>query len=196
MLRLLLPRIALRDLPPMFGVALVGAVVAGVYGMLHDQVTYTISPEYFTKLKFHQFDYADFGFPNRVFVAEVGFLATWWVGFVCAWFLARRMIPGQARPEALRKISVGFAIILGCALLSASIGFGYGLWRGPGADNSAWELRLSLLGVERGWSFIRVAYIHNASYLGGLVGLILALACVRRAGTSEECKLDDATAAG
>ncbi len=191
MLRYLLPRIALRDLPPIVGVALVGAVVAGIYGMLHDQVTYTISPEYFTKLKFHQFDYADFGFPNRVFAAEVGFLATWWVGFVCAWFLARRMIPGQARPEALRKISVGLAIILGCALLSASIAFGYGLWRGPDGENSAWQSRLSQLGVEQGWSFIRVAYIHNASYLGGLVGLVLALACVRRAGTSTTRRSED-----
>ena len=28
------------------------------------------------------------------------------------------------------------------------------------------------------WSFVRVAYIHNAGYLGGLVGLIVALVVI------------------
>src|SRR5690242_10176342 len=112
MLRFLIPRIALRDLGPMIGVAVVGAIVAGVYGMLHDQITYTISPEYFTKLKFDQFAYAEFGFSERVFVAEIGFLATWWVGFFSAWFLARRLVPDQPRPRAFRQIAVGLAIIL------------------------------------------------------------------------------------
>jgi len=150
-----------------------------VYGTLHDQVTYTISPEYFTKLKFDQFHYADFGFPDRVFAAEIGFLATCWVGFFGAWFLARRLIPKQPRSRALRQISIGFATISACALLSASIGFGYGLWRGSGADYASWQSTLSYLDIENDWAFIRVAYIHNASYLGGLVGLVLALAFVR-----------------
>ena len=73
----------------MLGYAGLGAVLAGLYGILHDEITYTISPEYFTRLKFYQFDYADFGLPPRVLVAEIGFLATWWVGFFAAWFLAR-----------------------------------------------------------------------------------------------------------
>ena len=60
----------------MFGFAVTGALIAGAYGILHDQITYTISPEYFTKLKFEQFHYANFGLPRRVFVGEVGFLAT------------------------------------------------------------------------------------------------------------------------
>ena len=84
MLKYLIPRIALRDLPPMLAAGLVGAVIAGVYGTLHDQFTFTISPEYFTKLKFDQFRWANLGLPERVFVAEIGFLATWWVGFFCA----------------------------------------------------------------------------------------------------------------
>ena len=175
MLRFLIPRIPLRDLPPMFGAGFVGALIAGCYGILHDQVTHTISPEYFTKLKFEQFRWANWGLSERVFVAEIGFLATWWVGFFCGWFLARRQIPGQTRATAWRKIMIGCAIILLCALLSAGVGFGYGLWRGPDADYFAWRTTLAYLHIEDQWSFIRVAYIHN---LGGLIGLILALTCV------------------
>jgi len=99
MLRFLIPRIALRDLPPMFAAGLLGAVIAGGYGILHDQITYSISPEYFTKLKFEQFRWANYGFPERVFVAEIGFLATWWVGLFCGWFLARRLFRDKRRAQ-------------------------------------------------------------------------------------------------
>ncbi|MBC7854004.1 MAG: hypothetical protein IAF94_11250 [Pirellulaceae bacterium] len=178
MLRYLIPQVALRDLPPMFGVGIVDAIIAGTYGILHDQVTFSISPEYFTKLKFEQFRWANLGLPERVFVAEIGFLATWWVGLFCGWFLARRHIPGQSPISAWRKIMIGCGIILLCALPSAGAGFGYGSWRGPNADYSPWRTMLDFLHIEDHWSFIPVAYIHNASYLGGLIGLILALACV------------------
>ena len=179
MLRFLIPQLALRDLPVMLSVAAIGSVVAGVYGILHDQITYTISPEYFTKLKFDQFDYADFGLPPRVFVSQIGFLATCWVGFFCAWFLARRFVPRQTRRSALRQIAIGFAIIFACALLSAGVGFGYGVWRGSNADYSSWRPMLNSLDIQDQWAFIRVAYIHNASYLGGLLGLVVALLLVR-----------------
>jgi len=162
----------------MFAAGFVGTLVAGVYGMLHDQITFSISPEYFTKFKFEQFRWADLGLHERVFVAEIGVLATWWVGFFCGWFLARRHIPEQSRVAAWRKIMLGCGIIVLCALLSAGAGFGYGLWQGPDADYSSWRTMLDYLHVEDRWSFIRVAYIHNASYLGRLIGLILVLACV------------------
>ena len=179
MLRYIIPKIALRDLWPMAGAAICGALVAGVYGVLHDQLTYTISPEYFTKLKFDQFAWANIGLPDRIFVAEIGFLATWWVGFFCAWFIGRRVIPGQPRHRALRRICTGCLIVFVSALSLGIMGFGYGVWRGPDADYSFWERTLSDLDIEHKWPFIRVAYIHNAGYLGGLTGLVLALVMVR-----------------
>src|SRR6185503_8995132 len=100
MLKYLIPRIAWIDVPAMIGIAIVGSIIAGFYGVLHDQITYSISPEYFTKFKFKQFEYANFGLGDRIFVSTIGFLATWWVGFIAAWFLARRLTPCQPRHHA------------------------------------------------------------------------------------------------
>jgi hypothetical protein len=61
---------------------LLGGIIGGAYGAIHDQISYTISPEYFTQFKFHQFRYADFGLPNRLFVAIIGFLATWYLSLI------------------------------------------------------------------------------------------------------------------
>jgi hypothetical protein len=163
----------------MFGTAIVGALLAGAYGILHDEITFSISPEYFTKLKFNQFDYADFGLGDRVFVATVGFLATWWVGFIAAWFLARRLIPNQLRSRAYCQLRSAFACVFAVGLLFGTIGFIYGLWRGPNADYSYWAPAVDELGIADTWAFVRVAYIHNAGYFGALIGLIIALTLFR-----------------
>ncbi len=162
----------------MLGISFLGAIVAGLYGILHDQITYSISAEYFTKLKFHQFDYANFGLPVRGFVAEVGFLATWWVGFFSGWFLARIAVPIWPLAVALRRSLIGFAIILGFALAAAVAGYVLGII--PSADFSNWDDTCTNLGITDSRAFVRVAYIHNAGYLGGLIGVIVAIIHMRR----------------
>jgi hypothetical protein len=176
---LLYPRVALSDLPAMFRQATIGGLVAGCYGVVHDQITYSISQEYFTRFKFAQFHFADFGFPTRVFVAEIGFLATWWVGFLVAWFMARLTVPTFPRALAFRLNLRGFILLLAFAVGAGAIGYGLGLCHG--ADYAAWDGWKARLGVLDLPSFVRVAYVHNASYLGGLVGLVAALLYLRKA---------------
>ena len=176
-MNLLYPEIRFAWLPSMLRYAMLGALLAGLYGVLHDQITYSISHEYFTRLKFSQFHYAEFGLPPRVFVAEIGFLATWWVGFIAAWFIARITVPAFPPPRRFLHTIQGVLIILACALASSGAGYILGLLHG--SDYSAWEAFASRLGVVDLPGFVRVAYIHNAGYLGGLVGLIVAIVYLR-----------------
>jgi hypothetical protein len=162
-MNLLYPNIRLSLLPAMFGYALLGGLGAGIYGILHDQITYSISPEYFTRLKFHQFHYANFGLPTRIFVGEVGFLATWWVGFFSAWFLARVTVPTFPPHVALRYTTQGFLIVIGFALAAFAVGYVVGIVRMSDGDISGWEPIAEMLKIEDVPSFVRVAYIHNAS---------------------------------
>ena len=136
-------------------------------------MTFSISQEYFTRLKFSQFHYADFGLPPRVFVAEIGFLATWWVGLAAAWFIARITVPVFPRAAAFRHSVRGFSIIFASAVAAAIVGYLASLLHGP--DYSAWEDFASTRGVLDLPGFVRVAYLHNASYLGGVVGLTAAI---------------------
>jgi len=41
-------------------------LLSGLYGIIHDQISYTVSPEYFTKFKFQQFGLDGMTLPNRV----------------------------------------------------------------------------------------------------------------------------------
>ena len=121
-----------------------------------------------------------------ILVWETGFLLptsvfsrSWWVGFVLAWFLARRYVPEQPRHEALSKIALGFWYVLITGLAAGLVGASYGFWSGPDTDYSAWDFFAYQYQIKDIESFVRVAYIHNASYLGGLIGFLLAMVLIK-----------------
>jgi hypothetical protein len=160
-------------------IALMGSLLAGLYGAAHDQLSYTISPEYFMKLKAPQFWYADFGWPPRVFAAEVGFLAGWGVGLIAGWLLARlglAQLPAGCRRAATLR---AFAIVAGLTLLGGASGLLLGYWRTQ-ASLEAWNEWQELLRLDDLRGFVQVAYLHAGSYAGALLGLLVALWQVRR----------------
>ena len=179
MWKYIVPRIERSDRTPIVGTAIVGGLIGGLYGLIHDQITFSISAEYFTKVKFHQFRCVDVGFGDRVFASTIGFIATSLVGFVAGWVLARRLIPAQPRGTAWRQIRASFVCVFACGLLFGLLGYGYGLWRGPDAGYFAWDWAIQKYAIEDRWSFVRVAYIHNGGYLGGAIGLTIAILTIR-----------------
>ncbi len=135
-----------------------------------------MSPQYFTKLKFVQFHWADVGWPPRIFVAQIGFLASWWVGFIAGWFIGRIIVDQTAAGEQRRQAIRGFTIMFCFAIAGSFGGYVFGLMHKP--DYAQWSYF-----AERSISdlpaFVRVAYIHNGSYLGGFIGLLAALAFLK-----------------
>ena len=100
------------------------------------------------------------------------------VGFIAGWFIARVAVPACSPPEALGRCSRGFLIVIACGFAATIIGYVLGLLHR--SDYSAWESMASRLGIVDLPSFVRVAYIHNASYLGGLIGLVTAVIYLRQ----------------
>jgi len=179
-LDLLIPRFPLRQLPAILAIAALGALLASLYGILHDQLTYTISPEYFTRLKFQQFAWANLGLPPRMFVGEIGFLASWWVGLIGGWLVARA---GAAQlPFAIRwtLVARSFALVAIITLTAGLIGWLWGSAVVSSSSLSAWQIARQSLGVRDLPSFVTVAYIHNATYLGAALGILIAIFYIRR----------------
>ena len=167
----LIPSASGRDLRSATKLALTGAVLAGLFGVLHDQITYTISAEYFTRMKFDQFRAADFGFPPRGRVALIGFLGTWWVGLIGAWFLARLAVRKWQRPE--KPVMKALLAIIGIAVAFGIAGY----FAGPAllSNRAGWSDALAGMGVTDAQAFHRVAAIHLGSYAGAFLGWLAML---------------------
>jgi len=153
---------------------LVAMVLAGLYGMIHNQISYTVSEEYFTKFKFNQFGLDGCPWPNRVKAAAVGFLASWWMGVPIGLVVGTF---GFVHPSARRMLTVtlwSFAVVIGFTLLFGLGGLGYG-WiqtrRVNIADYQGWYIPDGLVDVRR---FLCAGYMHNSSYLGGLLAIFVA----------------------
>lgn len=142
-------------------------LIAGLFGALHDQVSFTIGPSYFFDLKFDQFRIPD-QFHNRVGAAIVGWQASWWMGLMLGIptvLLALIVLPKPLFP-GLRAI---WRATL-CAALGAGIGLGIA-YLSPEIPN----------GFPDDIGFFRAAVMHEGAYLGGAVGLIAALWTIWRA---------------
>ncbi|MEM1355453.1 MAG: hypothetical protein AAGC44_09850 [Planctomycetota bacterium] len=163
-------------IPPL---VMVACLFAGLYGMAHDQLSYTLSPDYFHHLKFEQFGiWHD---PHvRVGVAQVGWMATWWMGLCIGapLTLAGLMVPGIA-PYA-RAVIKSFVIAIATAAITGAIGLAVAIpfpveeLYAPNAPFPA--------GVSDREAFLEVGVMHNASYLGGGIGLLVAIAYLLHTG--------------
>lgn len=148
-------------------------LVGGVYGIIHDQLTYSISPEYYTKFKFFQFGLMDLGneaiFPNpRIEVSVVGFMATWWMGLPIGLILGLIGLVHKDSKQMFRVTLRAIIVTVIVAFATGLIGLAYGkIYLADTGVN--WWFPDNL--IDKG-NFIAVGSMHNFSYLGGLTGLI------------------------
>lgn len=157
-------------------VSLAGSALAGLYGILHDQLTYTISREYFTRFKFFQFHYAAPANGNeRLFAGTIGFLATWWVGALVAWVIGRVQIWRKGELPSRQRLASSFAIVWAGSALGACTGWLWSLHRRRTGFDRGWIDWTEEIGVQDAGAFLTVGFIHNGSYLGGVFGTFAAL---------------------
>ena len=154
----------------------VAIVIASIYGVAHDQVTYTISPEYYTKFKFIQFNLADTVAAQhmtqpRSAVVMTGVMATWWMGLGIGLVLGLFALAFRNGDMMFRSALTALWIVLGIAVLMAMVGYFYGHYvlAKKGVD---WWLPPTLVDKT---AFITVGSIHNFSYAGGGIGMLAGI---------------------
>lgn len=169
-----------RKILTIFLVAAMASVITGFYGVINDQITFSISSEYYTKFKFIQFNLANennidkIKFP-RIFVAIVGFLATWWFGLVLGFILGLFNLI-QTSWQKLFKVSFNALLIaILVTFITGILGLFYGFFflsHQPRSNFEGWFIPYNL---ENFRNFIAVGSMHNFSYIGGILGLIVAI---------------------
>ena len=144
-------------------------VLAGIYGMLHNQISYTVSHEYFTKFKFNQFG-IDRDLPERVGAAQVGFLASWWMGLIISLFIVPvGMIFKEPKRFFIQALKA-FGVVALTALLTGMVALiiSYHTTYAPDALRQVGSAAQNL-------AFRRAGTMHNHSYLGGGIGIITGI---------------------
>ncbi|BDG04802.1 hypothetical protein [Anaeromyxobacter oryzae] len=156
-----------------YGFLLFATVASVAFALLHDQVTATISPEYFLTAK----GLANDPRPFRAAVAILAVKASYWVGLVIGTTLLVANNPSPRRPQ------IGYAMLVKLAalpLLFAVLGAAVGAAMFRGIDLGLRSAAIAVVGAGAASRFLVVWGIHAGSYLGALVGGIAAVTIVVR----------------
>lgn len=164
----------MRKLAVLMGFVLAAMVAAGLFGVVHDQISYTVSSEYYTRFKFLQFRVQCGALPYRFCVAQVGWVATWWMGLLLGLLTGLPALFYRTARSMLRHLWFSLFLAMAVALLCALAGLAYGWWQTRnGVDMSqyaGWFVPQGLRDLRR---FICVGYMHNAAYWGGALAVPL-----------------------
>jgi len=136
-----------------FPVLLAAACVfSAVYGALHNQISYTLSPWYFASYQF-----GHFGIPmsqwNRVGATLVGIYGTYWMGLIIGppVLLVGLILPGWK--AYLKHTLIAFGVVTGTALLVGLVALTVARFSSPSSQH---------------WA----SAMHDYGYLGGLLGIV------------------------
>lgn len=151
-------------------VVIICALTIGIYGALYDQLTYSISSEFFTKFKFLKYNFATgdeaiLSFP-RFWVAIAGFLSTWRLGAVIGVALGA-FVPHITDRKYFRFL---FKTLM-WTILGVSFAGLYGLLYGKyylaprGVD---WHFPDNIMDLN---SFIIAGSMYNYTYAGGFFSI-------------------------
>ena len=161
----------MRKLIVYLSLVFVAIVMAGIYGAVHNQLSYTISSEYFTKFKLYQFGYLDAQVPERIRASLVGIRASWWMGFPISLLAG---FPGFIHPDHKKMLRVSIQAFLVALAFTFIFGLGgllYGFWQTSNLDISAFSDWYLPFGLEDPRRFICAGYMHNSTYLGGILSI-------------------------
>lgn len=143
-------------------------LIGGVYGALHNQISYTVAPEYFTALKFLQFDIPQ-SMPQRLGAALVGWHASWWMGMFIGVPIA---LLGMGIPDVRAQVRSFLLVAIAVVALTLVLG-GISLLL-PVAPASL-ERAQNFPGVSDPGAFARAGMMHSNSYLAGALSMPLGL---------------------
>lgn len=154
-------------------IILVATVIAAIYGVAHDQLTYSISPEYYTKFKFIQFNLADALAAQhmtqpRSAVVMVGILATWWMGLYIGVLTGLTAFVFKDAETMFQSALQALGLVLLFTIIAGVCGALYGHYALSKRGFGGWLPRH----LNDRPSFITVVAIHDGSYLGAVIGLV------------------------
>lgn len=164
--------------PTFFLLIVLAGIAAAAFGALHNQLSYSVGPTYFTNLKFIQFNISG-TIPERLGAAYVGMMASWWMGPLVG--LPAFLYGLLAVPTARSYLAAGLGSIFIVVLL-ATFGALAGLLGGLLADSSGFlDDSMTFPEGPTRQDLLRAGFMHDASYLVGALGLIAAIFPMRRA---------------
>ncbi|MEO0473667.1 MAG: hypothetical protein AAF206_28910 [Bacteroidota bacterium] len=145
-------------------------IIAGLYGFLHNQISFLFSTEYFSQFKLAAFGLGQPILSDRIRAGMFGLLSSWWLGFLFAFVIAVfawQKIRTAYLQNCFRAAGIIILVSLGSGLLGLIIGYIFsdmlatGVFIPPGVADTT--------------SFVAVGIMQKMGFYGVFPGLVIAV---------------------
>lgn len=140
-------------------------LLSSIYGALYEQITFSVSSEFFTKMRFQKYGIID-STNERWDAAIIGIKNTWGVGFGLGILLSLAGLLHTSNKKMIIATVQSFLIALFTSFLFCLLAF---FFSEPAAD-IALEIN-----VENKAAFNKVLSMNNYSYVGAVIGMFIGL---------------------
>ncbi|MEM9542855.1 MAG: hypothetical protein AAGA60_25610 [Cyanobacteria bacterium P01_E01_bin.42] len=149
---------------------IIACAIAGIYGVLHNQISYTVSPDYFHQFKFIQLNLAP-ALQGRLGASLVGLISSWWMGIFISPFLLPIGFKRLSKQRYFISMLQAFAIAALTSLVASAIALLLAfIFVTP--DNVG-EITIGDRQINNPAAFVRAGVMHNFGYLGGFLGVVM-----------------------
>ncbi|HVD97624.1 MAG TPA: hypothetical protein VNB90_05415 [Cytophagaceae bacterium] len=145
---------------------LLAIMIAGVYGALYDQITFSISNEFFTQMRFARLGIVEGDVNTRWEVAKIGFVNTWSVGLVLGSILSLIGLLHADNKKMFYTTLQAFLIALGTGFLLGMIAY---FFSAPSENVSEG------VNIVDQKAFNKVLSMNNYSYNGAIIGMFIGI---------------------
>ena len=151
-------------------IILFSVIIASIFGAIHNQLSYSVSNEFFENFLFGNFGTNEWNLNDkRIEASLVGILGTYWVGFLLGIIYAVIFffINTENNFKFIFK-AISLNILL--ALIGSIIGYFIGFLI-PWEDSGIWME----FGTQNSQKYVQANFMHSGAYYGGILGLIFGI---------------------
>ena len=151
-------------------IVLFSVIIASIFGAIHNQLSYSVSNEFFEDFLFGNFGSNEWNLNNkRIAASLVGILGTYWVGLLLGIIYAVIFLFINSQNN-FKFIFKAISLNVLFALIGSIIGYFIGFLI-PWEDSGIWME----FGTQNPQKYVQANFMHSGSYYGGILGLIFGI---------------------
>ena len=143
-----------------------GTLISCLYGIIHDQITYTISSEFYDLIRFPSLGISSEA--ARWGVVQIAIINSWKIGFIISLILSCAGLIHFNNRKIIKFTLESFLVVVITAVGTTCLGILVGFF------NQFHETKLAETVVQKS-NFLLVQSIHNYTYIGGLIGMFVGI---------------------
>ncbi|MFV0156787.1 hypothetical protein OBK03_13590 [Empedobacter falsenii] len=159
-------------------------IVASLFGALHNQISYSVSSEFFTDFLFGRFGTNEWNIRNeRLEASIVGIIGSYWVGLILGIIYAIIFLFMNTENN-IKNIINAIIINIAFTILGSFIAFIIAKFF-ISYQNSGVFMEF---GTKNPQNYLEAAFMNTGSYYGGIIGIIAGIIYLRKRNQKAEIK--------